>query len=305
MPVVHVKGDETRPGGAANVALGIGSLGASVELIGLVGADPAADTLRSVLTAKGITCSLQAVSGHATVTKLRVLSKHQQLIRLDFEDPFTPAQAEALTEIYRAAIVRADVVVLSDYAKGTLSIAPWLIEVARKAGKPIVVDPKQPDFAMYSGATIITPNWKEFCSAAGAIADEIQLHAKAQQLLSQHALGALLVTRGERGMTLFADNTPAFNLATEAREVFDVTGAGDTVVAVLAASIGAGATLQDAARWANKAAGIVVGKLGTATVTATELLGAATPRHEETLGIVDETTLLANVARAKARGATG
>jgi D-beta-D-heptose 7-phosphate kinase / D-beta-D-heptose 1-phosphate adenosyltransferase len=302
VPVVRVRQDEVRPGGAANVALGIARLGANVELLGLVGEDEAAQTLRLRMREAGIADTLYAVPGHATITKLRVISKQQQLIRLDFEDVFAPAHAEALSEAYRAAITRADVVVLSDYAKGTLAAAPWLIAVAQHAGKAVIVDPKNADFSRYAGASLITPNWKEFCAAAGDAVDDATLQHHAQRLCAEHQLGAILVTRGERGMALVRPDKPLLAWEAEAREVYDVTGAGDTVIAVLAAALAVGAKMVDAARLANTAAGVAVARLGTAAVTLAELQQALAQRHAEQRGWVDEETLLQIVARARARG---
>jgi len=264
VPVVHVGQTEERAGGAANVALNIVALGAQTRLLGVTGDDEPADSLETLLAAAGIDCRFQKIAATPTVTKLRVISRHQQLIRLDFEDGFKAIDGPALMESYRQGLEHSDVVVLSDYGKGTLADIESLISLARAAGKPVLIDPKALDFRRYKGATLITPNMAEFELVAGVCANEQELVEKGVRLLKQHDLEALLVTRGEHGMTLLRQGAPEFHLPTQAREVFDVTGAGDTVISVLAAALAAGEELPAATALANLAAGIVVGKLGTA-----------------------------------------
>jgi D-beta-D-heptose 7-phosphate kinase/D-beta-D-heptose 1-phosphate adenosyltransferase len=275
VPVVHVGQAEERAGGAANVALNIAALGAQARLLGMTGDDEEAAALEAMLAAAGIDCGFQKIAGIPTVTKLRVISRHQQLIRLDFEGGFAAIDAAGLLEGYRQGLAQCDVVVLSDYGKGTLAQVEEMIALARAAGKPVLVDPKAQDFSRYDGATVITPNMAEFEQVAGPCRDEQELVEKGAVLLQQHDLDALLVTRGERGMTLLRRGAPEFHLPAQAREVFDVTGAGDTVISVLAAALAAGEDLPAATALANLAAGIVVGKLGTASVSVPELRRAA------------------------------
>ena len=305
VPVVRVGRDESRPGGAANVALNVASLGGQVQLLGVVGCDDAADVLREQLAGAKIGAEWITSARLPTITKLRVLSRHQQVIRLDFEESFAGADAfdrPALDAAFARALENADVAVLSDYAKGTLADVGGLVAAGRKAGKPILVDPKGADFAKYRGATLLTPNVPELEAVVGSCADEAALVEKGARLLSDLALEALLVTRSEKGMTLLRPGKPPLHLPTEAREVFDVTGAGDTVIATVAAGVAAGMSLADAVRLANVAAGIVVGKLGTATTTPAELALALHRPAAGEEGLVNEEQLLVKVAAAKARG---
>jgi len=302
VPVVRVRDEEYRAGGAGNVALNITALGGGATVIGAVGQDEAGARLRQMLEQAGCEARFIEVAGHPTISKLRVISRHQQLLRLDFEEDFASLSAGQLMEVFEAALPQAGVVVLSDYAKGLLRDPAALIERARAAGKPVVVDPKHPDFSTYRGATVVTPNMQEFQAAVGPCPDDATLVAKGLNLLEQSGIDSLLVTRSERGMTLLRQHEAPLHLPAQAREVFDVTGAGDTVVATLAASIAAGLNLAEAAKLANVAAGIVVGKFGTATVSQDELRnaleGAAAPRH----GVIDEDALLRQVEAARARG---
>lgn len=274
VPVVKVEGDEFRAGGAGNVALNAASLGTAAELVGLVGRDEAARLLRERLEAGGVTCRLQEAPQHPTITKLRIISRHQQLIRLDFEDNFAVLESAGIEEAYAAALPGAGAVVLSDYGKGTLAQVGSLVRLARERGVPVVVDPKGTDFGRYCGATVITPNLTEFEAVVGHCADEATLVARGEALRDALDLDALLVTRSERGMTLLERGHAPLNLPTRARDVFDVTGAGDTVVAVLGTGLACGLPLAEATALANVAAGVVVGKLGTATVSAAELAEA-------------------------------
>lgn len=271
VPVVHVKQDEQRAGGAGNVALNIAALGAKVSLLGFTGEDQAAVALETVLKRAGVLCLFQPVPNYPTITKLRVMSRHQQLIRLDFEDGFHRIDSDPLLHSYHAEIMQSKVVVLSDYGKGTLSRIQQFIRLAKELQKPVLVDPKGGDFSIYRQATLITPNLSEFEAVVGACADQQQIVERGLNLIADLELQALLVTRGEQGMTLLSKDQEPLHLPTHAREVFDVTGAGDTVISVLAASLAAGKSLAEATQLANIGAGIVVGKLGTATVTTEEL----------------------------------
>lgn len=271
VPVVHVDGREERPGGAGNVAVNIAALGGQVKLLGLVGEDDSATTLQSLLARRGVHCHLERIPQVATVTKLRVISRHQQLIRLDFEDGFASAQSQSLLPAYHNALRRKPVVILSDYGKGTLQTPEKLVALGREAGVPILIDPKGSDFSRYRGASIITPNFAEFEAVVGACPDHNALAEKGENLRQALELEALLITRGEQGMTLLQKTRAPLHLPAEAREVFDVTGAGDTVIAVLGATLAAGGSLKTATLLANRAAGIVVAKLGTASVTRDEL----------------------------------
>ena len=302
VPVVHVGQSEERAGGAANVALNIAALGVQTRLLGVTGDDEAATSLEALLNGAGIDCQFQKISATPTVTKLRVISRHQQLIRLDFEDGFDAINADALLGQYQQALEHCDVVVLSDYGKGTLVGIEQLIAAARAAGKPVLIDPKVQDFTRYNGATLITPNMAEFELVAGHCADEQALIDKSNALLAQHDLEALLVTRGEHGMTLLRRDEPEFHLPTQAREVFDVTGAGDTVISVLAAALAAGEELRSATALANLAAGIVVGKLGTASVSVPELRRTVLMGQDAGFGEMNQAQLQVAVADARSHG---
>ncbi len=302
VPVVHVQDVEDRPGGAANVALNAASLGAAVTLVGVTGGDEAADTLAALVAARGVDARLERRPGRPTVTKLRVLSRHQQLIRLDFEEPgggsALAAPGEALSDLLSAAAVA----VLSDYGKGTLADPGALIAAARALGRAVIVDPKGRDFTRYRGATVVTPNLTELEAVVGVCKDLAELVARGERLRGELALEALLVTRSEHGMTLLREGRAPLHLPARAREVYDVTGAGDTVVGVLAAAIAAGSELEEATALANLAAGLVVARLGTATVTAPELAAALAPTVPPGGGVADERALIGQVAAARARG---
>ncbi len=302
VPVVHVGQAEERAGGAANVALNIAALGAHTRLLGVTGDDEPADSLAALLSGAGIDCDFQRIANTPTVTKLRVISRHQQLIRLDFEDGFEAIDAGRLLQAYQQGLEDCDVVVLSDYGKGTLVQIGPLIAAARAAGKPVLVDPKAQDFSRYHGASVITPNLAEFELVAGRCAGEQELIEKGARLMEQHELDALLVTRGEHGMTLLRRGQPEFHLPTQAREVFDVTGAGDTVISVLAAALAAGEDLPAATALANLAAGIVVGKLGTASVSVPELRRSAQLGQDAGFGEMNPTQLKIAVEDARSHG---
>jgi len=271
VPVVKVESDEYRAGGAGNVALNAASLGSRAEIVGLVGPDDAARRLRERLEGGGVVCRLLEAPQHPTITKLRIISRHQQLIRLDFEDSFAVLDSAGIEQAVADALAGSGAIVLSDYGKGTLAEVGKLIAIAREQKVPVVVDPKGTDFLRYRGATVITPNLAEFEAVVGHCGDDATLVARGEALRDALELDALLVTRSERGMTLLERGRPPLDLPTRARDVFDVTGAGDTVVAVLGTGLACGLSLADATALANLAAGIVVGKLGTATVSVAEL----------------------------------
>lgn len=270
VPVVRVVKREDRLGGAANVARNIVALGAKATLVGLVGQDEAAQRMHELLTEAGIEAHLIADSAHPTTLKMRVLGKQQQLLRIDFEEKPTPSLLKSLSDQIEKILAVHDVVVLSDYAKGALSQVEVLIELARKKGLPILVDPKGTDYQRYRGATLVTPNRSEMQQAVGVWSSEQALNERAQALRQELSLEALLVTRSEQGMTLFTEQGRE-HVDAQAHEVFDVSGAGDTVLATLAVMRAAGVDWPSAMRWANRAGGIVVGKLGTSIVTAGEL----------------------------------
>jgi len=304
VPVVKVGDEEQRPGGAGNVALNISRLGAKVSLIGLTGDDHNAIALQRQLEDEGVDCNFLPIAGKSTITKLRIISRHQQLIRLDFEDGFEGYDLQALQSLFSEQLAEADVVVLSDYGKGTLSQAAWFIQQVKAAGKQVLVDPKGSDFTRYKGSTLITPNLTEFEHIVGECSNDEELVKKAEDLVALFDLTALLVTRSERGMTLVQQSQEVFHLPTQAREVFDVTGAGDTVIAVLAASLAAGQTLQQATALSNLAAGIVVGKLGTATASKSELQLAIAEEDRVQSSIVDQEQLLEIMRALQDKGET-
>ncbi len=270
VPVVKVDRSEDRPGGAANVARNAAALGARVTLLSVVGQDEPGRRLRELLRQEKITARLHYDRTIDTTVKLRVIGRQQQLLRIDFET--TPSHEILRTKLsdYTRLVKACDVVVLSDYGKGGLAHITRMIGLARRYGKPVLVDPKGDDFARYAGATLITPNRAEFRAVAGNWRNEREFTARARRLRSRLKAGALLVTRSEEGMTLFT-RSGRLHVAAQAREVFDVSGAGDTVIATLAVAMAAGAALEGAVELANRAAGIVVGKFGTAVAHPEEL----------------------------------
>lgn len=302
VPVVRITDSDDRPGGAANVALNLAALGCAVELVGAVGEDDAAKILHAQLVAAGITPQLVHCSNKPTITKLRILSRNQQLLRVDFEEPLNGVEVAALPGRVAAALPGCGVLVLSDYAKGSLQDPRSLIVQAAALGIPVLADPKGSDFGRYRGATLLTPNLGELEAVVGPCPDEAMLCARGLELVEELELGALLVTRGEQGMTLLRSGHPKLHLPARAREVYDVTGAGDTVIATLAGALAAGAALPEAVALANLAAGIAVGKLGTATVSATELRQALRAGGDVVRGVLDVEQLLTEVEGARARG---
>lgn len=307
VPVVQIRKDETRPGGAANVALNVAALGVKAHLLGVVGTDEPADLLRIGLDSKGVAADFVRTNDRPTITKLRIMSRNQQLIRLDFEESLSVTGAfdrEEYQARFKLALMGSDVVILSDYGKGTLCDVAALIAAARAQNKPVLVDPKGQDYRPYRGATLLTPNMSEFEAVVGKCLDESELVSKGEKLRTELELEALLVTRSEQGMTLLRAGHAPLHLPTQAREVFDVTGAGDTVIATLGAALAAKQDLAQACYLANVAASIVVGKIGTATASVEELHAALHHSSESDGAVVNEDELLRRVAEAKARGQT-
>jgi len=303
VPVVRVNDREDRPGGAANVAVNLASVGISTTLAGLVGSDEAGGQLASLLTEKGIRCEFEAVDGAPTITKLRVLSRNQQLIRLDFEEGFAGGAAQRLGQRVAGMLDEIDLVICSDYAKGALESIDSIIAACRKHGVPVLVDPKGSDFKRYAGATAITPNLSEFEAVVGPCGgDDQELETRAEALRKKLGLQHMVVTRSERGMSVVSGEGIAHHLPAEAREVFDVTGAGDTVIAMLGAGVAAGLPMDQAAHLANLAAGIVVRKIGVATVTVSELRLALHQRGKGGRGLLDAEQVAQFVREAQARG---
>ena len=270
VPVVQVSKVDERLGGAANVARNVAALGANTTILGVVGEDEAGNRIGELLRQSGVNSQLEVDPQVPTTVKLRVIARQQQLIRLDFEETPSQTALEQKLARFEKALVSADVLVLSDYGKGALSQVAAMIEYARAQNKVILVDPKGEDYEKYRGATVITPNRSELRQVVGRWADEDDLTRRAQDLRRSLGIEALLLTRSEEGMSLFTDQGVS-HVRAQAREVFDVSGAGDTVIATLAVALAAQWPLDRAMALANRAGGIVVGKLGTATVTSEEL----------------------------------
>lgn len=302
VPVVKVGNQESRPGGAGNVALNVAALGSATRLIGVVGNDEAGDELRSRLNAAGVYCDFIQCADKPTITKLRVISQHQQLIRADFEEPFLADDVAAIQGKAQDLIDDTQAVILSDYAKGALQDVTPLIELARSNNIPVIVDPKGTAFEKYAGATLITPNLNEFEAVVGPCANEQELVTKGLKLVSDLQLQAMLITRGEHGMTLIRPDSPELHLPARAQEVFDVTGAGDTVISVLAAAMAAGESMADATALANLAAGLVVGKLGTAAISGPELRRAILGELDSSRGVMTSEQLSIAVQDAREHG---
>jgi rfaE bifunctional protein kinase chain/domain len=270
VPVVHVTKTEERPGGAANVARNVAALGGQAILLSVVGDDEPAQSLARLLAAENVTTLFHKDPHLPTTVKLRVIGRQQQLLRIDFETPPSREVLEDKLGDFESLVDSVDAVILSDYGKGGLTHVAKMIDVAKRHGKRILVDPKGDDYSKYRGATVLTPNRSEFREVAGRWSDENDLAMRATKMRRDLALDALLVTRSEEGMSLFTDER-SLHEPTQAREVYDVSGAGDTVIATLGLMMAAGADMDIAMRIANRAAGVVVGKLGTATVSSDEL----------------------------------
>ena len=270
VPVVKVNNDETRLGGAANVALNLKALGANVELACVIGQDEAGSLFKALLDDQGIPNHLH-FGESPTIRKLRILSRHQQLIRMDFEQPLATETAKSFADTVCSLIPNYDFVIFSDYAKGALTEVQQMIQACQIAGIKSFIDPKGNCYQKYAGATLIKPNQSEFCEITGSFKDNDELTLKAQNLIKELNLDHLLVTRSEEGMALFTPDKAPYFLATQAQDVYDVTGAGDTVIATIAAAYANGYSLKDGLHFANIAAGIVVAKVGTATANLAEL----------------------------------
>jgi D-beta-D-heptose 7-phosphate kinase/D-beta-D-heptose 1-phosphate adenosyltransferase len=301
VPVVQTRAAEQRPGGAANVALNIAALGAQCVLAAVAGVDERGQLLTRLLERRGVRCDFVRSPTLPTIHKLRVLARSQQLIRIDAEQSLAACAGE-FGPLFERLVRDADVVILSDYGKGTLSRAMDLVAACRAAGVPALVDPKGTDFKRYRGAHALTPNRGEFEAVVGACADEAELLRKGEMLRADLDLQLLLVTRGEHGMTLFQHEAGPITLPTQAREVFDVTGAGDTVIALLAAGLAAGLDAPSAAALANLGASIVVGKIGVATASRSELQHALHAQGSGGRGLVELDELRKLVVEAKSRG---
>lgn len=272
VPIVKIDRIEERPGGAANVARNAAALGAKANLLSVTGRDEAGARLRQLLRKDKIAARLHLDRSIATTIKLRVIGRHQQLLRVDFETPPSHEVLASKLRDFSRLLRSAGAVILSDYGKGGLAHITKMINMAQRAGVPVLVDPKGEDYSRYRGATVITPNLAEFRHVAGGWKSEAELTAKAQRLRRRLGIGALLITRSEEGMTLYQQGR-RLHVATQAQEVFDVSGAGDTVIATLGVMLAAGQEMAEAVRIANRAAGIVVGKFGTAVVLPQELFG--------------------------------
>ncbi|GAB1258475.1 bifunctional D-glycero-beta-D-manno-heptose-7-phosphate kinase/D-glycero-beta-D-manno-heptose 1-phosphate adenylyltransferase HldE [Aurantivibrio plasticivorans] len=302
VPVVKVGRQEDRPGGAANVALNIAALGGGASLVSVVGKDEAAEALQARLQAANILARFHYSEINPTITKLRVISRQQQLIRMDFEDAYSAEDCDGVFEQAKPLIQNVGAMVLSDYNKGSLAAAQQYIALANQYNVPVLVDPKGSDFSKYRGATLLTPNLHEFEEVVGRCETEAVLVEKGNQLIADLQLKALLITRGEHGMTLLVPGEPELHLPARAREVFDVTGAGDTVISVIAAALAAKESYAQAVALANLAAGIVVGKLGTAVVSGPELRRAVQAESGSEKGVVTREQLSISLLDAKARG---
>jgi D-beta-D-heptose 7-phosphate kinase/D-beta-D-heptose 1-phosphate adenosyltransferase len=303
VPVVKVEQIEERPGGAANVALNVAALGGKVRLIGLVGNDEPALALAKGLQSVHVTTDFVTLDHFPTITKLRVLSRHQQLLRLDFEESFHDVDsAPMLAKMDEALGGENSVVILSDYNKGSLSDVQKMIQIAKKKNIKVLVDPKGSDFEKYRGATLLTPNLSEFEAVVGHCKSDQELVDRALGLIKKFDIQALLITRSEHGMSLIREGVAPFHLPTQALEVYDVTGAGDTVISVLAASLAAGSSFEDACTLANAGAGVVVGKIGTSTVNTIELANAVYSQQKIGFGALSEEQLKIAVKLAQHRG---
>lgn len=292
VPVVKIDSLEDRLGGAANVAKNLRVLGCQTALCGVIGTDEAGDTIANLLAKEHIANLLHRSSTVKTTTKLRVISRQQQLIRLDFEDQMDATNARQLVSAFTQQLDQCNAVLISDYNKGALGEIEQLISAARQAGKLVLVDPKGSNFNCYKGATLLTPNLAEFETVVGHCADDQTLELRAIELINTIDIDALLITRSEKGMSLFQRDGKVTHIPTRAKEVYDVTGAGDTVIATIAAAMATGSDIVDAVVLANLAAGIVVGKLGTASVEPAELQTALNQQHNLVAGIYTQQELL-------------
>ncbi len=302
VPIVKVEREEDRPGGAANVALNIVALNAQATLLGLIGDDDNGQTLQKQLVDQRVDCHFVHHPKAPTTTKLRLISHQQQLIRADFEEGFPNFDANRLHNRFIEALPDCQAVILSDYAKGVLDDPQCYIQACKAAGKPVLIDPKGNDFNRYRGASLITPNLSELEAVVGPCANQQALVEKGLALIAEYELDALLITRSEQGMTLLQSHQPPSHLPAQAHEVYDVTGAGDTVISMLACALAHGQPLANATQLANLAAGIVVGKLGTATVLPEELHAHLHADHPTNPPLVNEQQLLQQIAASRQQG---
>jgi D-beta-D-heptose 7-phosphate kinase/D-beta-D-heptose 1-phosphate adenosyltransferase len=303
LPRVDIAREHASPGGAANVAANVAALGAQVTLVGLTGEDRAAELLQQLVRAAGVSDHFLRIPGASTTIKMRVATEDRPLIGLDFESDFCTWDGDSLIDALQARLGGVGAVIVSDYSKGALRDVQQVIALAKSAGKPTVVDPKGGDFSRYRGATVLSPNLAEFHAVVGACADETELETRAVRLRDALDLKALLLTRGEVGLSLFAQGQPPLHLPSQAREVADVTGAGDTVVATVGTALAGGLSVALAAILANRAAGLVVEKPATATVSLPELRAAVLGWHQQpSRGVCSEQQLMRAVTEARSRG---
>ncbi|WP_281072615.1 bifunctional D-glycero-beta-D-manno-heptose-7-phosphate kinase/D-glycero-beta-D-manno-heptose 1-phosphate adenylyltransferase HldE [Succinivibrio dextrinosolvens] len=301
VPVVRVTDREERAGGAANVAINIASLGAPCNLVGIVGEDKNAEILEKIVRSHSIKTDFVLTKDHPTITKLRVLSRNQQLLRLDFEDSFSNLDEDMILKSFKESIKNSKVVIFSDYGKGSLASVSKMIEITSSLGIMSLIDPKGTDFEKYRGATLLTPNMSEFEAVVGKVANDDDLEQKALALINKLDLKMLLVTRSEDGMSLIRPGMNAVHLPTYAREVYDVTGAGDTVIGTLGTCLASGMDIVTSCEYANSAAGIVVGKIGTSTVSPQEL-ESALGKKAESHGVLSEDELYKVVRDLQSHG---
>lgn len=302
VPVVRIGEIENRLGGAANVAQNLAALGCDVSLCGIIGYDEAGEIVKQLLEKSQIRNKLTTDQHNPTITKLRIISQQQQLIRLDFEEKLHHVDKASLLENFEKNLEGVDTVILSDYAKGTISDAQAFIKLCKAKGIKVLVDPKGTDFSHYQGATLITPNLSELEAVVGKSKGLDKVMSQAAKLKQELDLYAILVTLSEKGMALIEQEQQPLHIGTEAKEVFDVTGAGDTVIATLAASISAGCELSTATKIANYAAGVVVAKIGTATATKEEIEKAISQNRHASSVVSDLEALLPEINSAKQRG---
>jgi D-beta-D-heptose 7-phosphate kinase/D-beta-D-heptose 1-phosphate adenosyltransferase len=302
VPVVRVEDVENRPGGAANVALNITSLGGHASLAGLIGDDENGQILQTSLITSNVSTYFQRDAGIPTITKLRVMSRNQQLLRLDFEQRLDSVDTRELVTQVEKALADCDVIILSDYGKGTLNKVENLIAKARTHGKRVLIDPKGQDFSKYRGASLITPNLTEFEAVVGPCATDVELASRGEALRAELELEALLITRSEKGMTLIREGHAPLHLPTRAQEVFDVTGAGDTVIGLMGLALASGHAFPAAMMLANLGAGLVVAKPGTATLSIAELYTALHGDKLAEFGVIEPAVLIEAVRAAQLRG---
>ncbi|KPJ68079.1 MAG: heptose 1-phosphate adenyltransferase [Coxiella sp. DG_40] len=304
IPIVHIKEFSDSPGGASNVALNVKALGTQVVLLGLIGKDETGKILQNKLNEKGVNHQLQIVPELPTIAKTRIIAHNQQLIRLDFEKNFFDIDTQELIKIYKTHLNNTNIVIISDYGKGIANCVKQIIQLARLKNIPVLVDPKGRDFSIYHGATLITPNLSEFETIVGPCRTDQELEQKGLELLQANNFTAVLVTRGAQGMSLIHKAEKTLHIPTQVHEIYDVTGAGDTVIATLAVALSSGEHLAKACELANIAASIVVRKLGAVSISAAELRRTLRKRDNSWLGITSKEQLLQDVADAKAHGET-